>query len=399
MHCVCVSRLKCSTVAAKLAETSSSSWTDKTTLQTKIPITKLKDTDRKFLGQRGQECRCEDQGRGKGRRDRKDWKRERERLTFQPIACGYLFRYQPVCFQKGPVKERASCALPTKVIKPRNQTIVRCLWERNPKVDTHLCIHQYTEICHFSPFPVELLLVAGNKGENIGTIGLLATTRYELWTSITLINLRSGSAYCANVCIEWGEPLPPLPVTHQGEPLPARGNTALQAAWSDAAAAWCPLSLRRIGLKKERTEREVGRFQEKERGKRKEKVLRGKGQRGRERVAWMRVLSPLGTGRQTYQIWWRWNKRFSWSLATHEEVAFGGPGGTQILSSEGNKCPMLAATKCYWPGFLASLIDRNWPEVRQEIQARFYWGLRCSRKGVRTNNRFPCLLAPECPPF
>ena len=44
----------------------------------------------------------------------------------------------------------------------------------------------------------------------------------------------------------------------------------------------------------EREDREVGRFQEKERGKRKEKVLRGKGQRGRERVAQMRVLNPLG---------------------------------------------------------------------------------------------------------
>ena len=29
---------------------------------------------------------------------------------------------------------------------------------------------------------------------------------------------------------------------------------------------------------------------------------------------------------------------------------------------------------CYWPGFLASLINRNWSETRQETQARLYIG-------------------------
>ena len=38
---------------------------------TKIPMTKLKDTNKKFSGQRGLEHRGEDQWRGKGRRDRK----------------------------------------------------------------------------------------------------------------------------------------------------------------------------------------------------------------------------------------------------------------------------------------------------------------------------------------
>ena len=43
----------------------------------------------------------------------------------------------------------------------------------------------------------------------------------------------------------------------------------------------------------EREDREVGRFQEKERGKRKEKVLRGKEQRGGDSIARMRVLRSL----------------------------------------------------------------------------------------------------------
>ena len=34
---------------------------------------------------------------------------------------------------------------------------------------------------------------------------------------------------------------------------------------------------------------------------------------------------------------------------------------------------------CYQPGFLASLINRNWSEARQEIQARFCWGPCYSR--------------------
>ena len=35
--------------------------------------------------------------------------------------------------------------------------------------------------------------------------------------------------------------------------------------------------------------------------------------------------------------------------------------------------------KVFWPEFLASLINRNWLEVRKKIQARLYWGPSCSR--------------------
>ena len=34
---------------------------------------------------------------------------------------------------------------------------------------------------------------------------------------------------------------------------------------------------------------------------------------------------------------------------------------------------------CYLPGFLVSLIDRNWQETRQKIQVRLYWGPCCNR--------------------
>ena len=32
------------------------------------------------------------------------------------------------------------------------------------------------------------------------------------------------------------------------------------------------------------------------------------------------------------------------------------------------------ALGCYWPGFLAFLVNRNWSEAKQEIQARLYGG-------------------------
>ena len=37
-------------------------------------------------------------------------------------------------------------------------------------------------------------------------------------------------------------------------------------------------------------------------------------------------------------------------------------------------------------------INRNWPEARQEIQARLYWRLCCSTGEQEKNNRFACLL-------
>ena len=50
---------------------------------------------------------------------------------------------------------------------------------------------------------------------------------------------------------------------------------------------------------------------------------------------------------------------------------------------------------CYQPGFLAFLINGNWSEARQEIQARLYWGPCCSRgEWEQTTGSFACSL-PE----
>ena len=64
-------------------------------------------------------------------------------IAVSTAPCGRLFRHQPVCFQKGPVKEGAPCALPTGVIKPGNQPVVCRLWDSNPQVGL---THVYTSI-------------------------------------------------------------------------------------------------------------------------------------------------------------------------------------------------------------------------------------------------------------
>ena len=46
---------------------------------------------------------------------------------------------------------------------------------------------------------------------------------------------------------------------------------------------------------------------------------------------------------------------------------------------------------CYWPGFVSSLINGNWSEARQEIQARFYWGPH--RSGEQNKEQFSLLTA------
>ena len=49
MWAVCISRFQCSAMPTVTAEICRSSWTDKTTSYT-IPMTKLKDTNKKFSG-------------------------------------------------------------------------------------------------------------------------------------------------------------------------------------------------------------------------------------------------------------------------------------------------------------------------------------------------------------
>ena len=68
-------------------------------------------------------------------------KTEKERKTqnerdchFNPSPAGVHSGTKPARFQKGPVKEGAPCLLPTGVIKPRNQPVVRRLWDSNPQL-------------------------------------------------------------------------------------------------------------------------------------------------------------------------------------------------------------------------------------------------------------------------
>ena len=122
------------------------------------------------------ECRYKDQGRGKGRRDGKDWKRKRQQ---------------------------------------------------------------------------------GNRVENTETKGLPASTWYEVWTSITLIPLWSRRACWTKVCARWGESLPPLSVTHQGQ------QRASQRAGLTRWEGWCCTCLGPLSWI-EKTERREERFQERE---------------------------------------------------------------------------------------------------------------------------------------
>ena len=51
--------------------------------------------------------------------------------------------------------------------------------------------------------------------------------------------------------------------------------------------------------------------------------------------------------------------------------------------------------RCYWPGFLASLINRNWSEVRWEIQVRLCWGSWCSRREWEQSPARSCWVGME----
>ena len=51
---------------------------------------------------------------------------------------------------------------------------------------------------------------------------------------------------------------------------------------------------------------------------------------------------------------------------------------------------------CYAPGLLASLINRNWLQAWQEIQARLHWYPCCSRgQWEQTADGLACTLSPR----
>ena len=76
-----------------------------------------KDTNKKFFDKRDGRAGVRIKGEVKrGGTEKMKRDRKRERLQFQCVPCRRLFRHQPTCFQKGPVKEGASCPQPTGVI-------------------------------------------------------------------------------------------------------------------------------------------------------------------------------------------------------------------------------------------------------------------------------------------
>lgn len=112
------------------AQTSRSSWTNKTTSQTKIPITKRKDTDKKFLRiKEDRSAGVRTKGEVREKRQEKKKTEERERLTFQPIPVDIYSGTSLCAFRKD--QWRTSILSTThQGDQPRNQTVVCCLWER-----------------------------------------------------------------------------------------------------------------------------------------------------------------------------------------------------------------------------------------------------------------------------
>ena len=102
--------------------------------------------------------------------------------------------------------------------------------------------------------------------------------------------------------------------------------------------------------------------------------------KGGESITWVRVLRLPGAGKAALTN--------TVMLKPEAQVATCHPRGSWVQWSQ--RCPnplprkgQLPHIECHksdtsqgsWP----SLIDRNWLEARQEIQARLYWGLCCSR--------------------
>ena len=131
---VCFSRFQCSTVPTISVETCRSSRTDKTTPHTKIPMTKLKDTNLSFQDKEDWSIEMRTKGKVKGGGSERT-ENETDRLPFPPIHCGGVFRSQPASFQKGPVKETAPWPLSARVIKPGKQSVVHHVWDCNPQVE------------------------------------------------------------------------------------------------------------------------------------------------------------------------------------------------------------------------------------------------------------------------
>ena len=95
-------------------------------------------------------------------------------------------------------------------------------------------------------------------------------------------------------------------------------------------------------------------------------------------------FGPLDSGRQTYKMWWGWNKR---STSCPMEKLHSVVTGAQVLFWEGEDGPVLMLQSML-PTRVVGLLSRNWHETRQEIQARLYWDSYC-----RGGSKNKCSLA------
>ena len=116
-----------------------------------------------LLDVKGQECRYEDQGIAKGRRDRKDWKTEREPLPFQTLHLRVSI-YSGTNLQasrKGQWGREHPVHCPLEWSSPETSPLYISCGPAAQRWDSHPRINQHIEICHFTEFPTGLLLAAG----------------------------------------------------------------------------------------------------------------------------------------------------------------------------------------------------------------------------------------------
>ena len=139
-----------------------------------MPTTKLKDPNKKFSRwgrSAGMRTKGEVKRGGTQKRQKRDRKKEIAASAHPAVG---LYSGTNLC------ASRRGQWIPTELIKPGNQTVVRCLWVSYPQVGLSPTWTLVCRICHFSPFPVGLFLLAEKITENTEMIVLLATTLYEV---------------------------------------------------------------------------------------------------------------------------------------------------------------------------------------------------------------------------
>ena len=162
---ICISRHRCFTMPTMSAETCRSSWTDKPQWQ------KLKDTNKKYSGLRGWECRYRTKGELKGGGTEKTEKRERDRkrLQVQPLPVGVYSGTNLCASRKGQLRREhpVHCPLGWSSLET-SQLYVDC-GTLTHRWDSPMCTPVYgNPLQHFSKGPhVPVCLKSGGKIRDI----------------------------------------------------------------------------------------------------------------------------------------------------------------------------------------------------------------------------------------